>query len=294
MKENSDDLFYQESGKYDLTGFVLSLALYLLIAVFAGYLYTLVVTLIPIVYFNFIIALTVATGLGLCVKIASRLSKNRNRNNKIMQAIFIGVIFTIFQWIAYVVYAYKGHAPSLEEFLSGLELLLHPGDLFYWIGQINHYGMWSMFGMTVSGFTLTLVWLLEFGIFVTIPVILVYRTKAYPYSENQLRWFKKYTLFKDFESLTGSAYILDDLKADPLVALNNLKKGDGLRHTKAHLFYLENEDFAYLTLEKIFIEGQGKGTRHVDIILNNFKLTRHNAEQILKQFENNKEKIDVI
>lgn len=294
MKENSDDLFYNESGKYDLTGFVLSIAVYLVIAIFIGYLYTLIVTLIPIVYFNFIISLTVASGLGLVVKVGLRLSKNRNRKNKILQAVFIGIVFNVFQWIAYIVYAYKGHAPSLDEYFSGMELLFHPGDLFYAIGEINHYGLWSMFGITINDFTLALVWVLEFGIFITIPIILVYRTKPYPYSENQLKWYKKYTLFKDFESLSGSAYIIAELKTDPVAAMHNLKKGDGLRHTKAHLFYLDNEEYAYLTLEKIFIEGQGKGTRHADIILNNFKLTRHHAEQILKQFENNKEKIDVV
>jgi hypothetical protein len=294
MIEKTDDLFYQESGKYDITGFIFSIAVYLIVAIFIGYFYTLVVTIFPIVYFNFIIAITVAAGLGMTVKIATRLSKNRNRKSKLFQAILIGLVFTLFQWIAYVVYAYKNHAPSLEEYFSGMELLVHPGDFFYMIGEINHYGMWSMFGMTVNGFTLALVWFLELAIFIAIPIILVYRTKPYPYSENQLKWFKKYTLFKDFESLSGSDYILADLKIDPVETLKNLKKGDGLRHTKAHLFYLENEDYGYLTLEKIFIEEQGKGTRHADIILNNFKLTRHAAEQILKQFENNKEKIDIV
>jgi CDP-diglyceride synthetase len=68
MIEKTDDLFYQESGKYDITGFIFSIAVYLIVAIFIGYFYTLVVTIFPIVYFNFIIAITVAAGLGMTVK----------------------------------------------------------------------------------------------------------------------------------------------------------------------------------------------------------------------------------
>lgn len=126
------------------------------------------------------------------------------------------------------------------------------------------------------------------------PIVAIVKTKIYPYSEFLGKWYDKYTLFKDFESISTVTKLKGELSTDPLKSIDSLGKGTGLRHTKVHLFYLKHEDKQYLTFEKIFIEGQGKGKKNSSIAINNFQINKSDADLILEKYENKRERIEVI
>lgn len=291
---NNRELFYQESGQINPLKQSLSYMICIGVALVLGYLYSIAIMVIPIVYLNFLITLGFGLVLGFISKSLIRFSHNRSKMSQMIQAITIGFLANYFQWTAYISYAYNGIIPSFSLYLSDLQWIIIPENFFTAIGEINRVGVWSMFGITFNGFGLASIWFVEFLIIVAGPIIAVFKTNIYPYSELLSKWYPKYTLFKDFEALSTGKKMMNDLKSDTLKAIESLGKGTGLRHTKIHLYYLKGEEKQYLTFEKIFIEEQGKGKRNRSLLINHFMINSRDAERILERFENKRERIDVI
>lgn len=294
IKMGSNNSFYKESGNISALGLALSFLICSLLSLFLGYVYTAITILIPIIYFNFLITLGFGGILGIACKLIIRISHNRNRTSQFVQAIIIGILANYFQWITYIVYAYNGEFPALTKYLSYLSLLNDQGSLFQAIIEINRIGMWSIFGLTFNGFALTIVWIFEALIIMAVPVISIYYFKSYPYSETLSKWYPKYTLFKDFESVAAVNMLLNGLQENPLKTIHEMGNGSGVRHTKIHLFYLKDENKQYLSFEKIYIEGQGKGKVNSTIVINNLAIDTQMANRILAEFEHKRERIEVI
>lgn len=288
------NLYYQESMKINPIGLTLSYVVCLILGLFLGYVYTLITIFMPIIYVNFLLTFGFGLTLGVINRILIRLTHNRYKKSQLIQAFISGVLANYFQWTAYILYAYNGDIPSLSDYLSNVHWIVVPQNFFHAIAEINKVGLWSIFGITFNGFGLTVIWMLEALIIIALPIVAVYRTKIYPYSELLGKWYPKYTLFKDFEYISTSNKLLKDLQLDTLSVLQGLGKGTGHRHSKIHLFYHKKEEKQYLTFETIFVEGQGKGKLNSNILINNFTIDKRTADLILDKFEHNKETVDII
>jgi len=291
---DNKELYYQESGQINPMKQNLSYAICIGLALLLGYLYSVLIIFIPFVYLNFLITVGYGLSLGLICKALVRFSHNRSKKNQIIQAVVIGLLTNYFQWTAYILYVYNGAIPNIELYFSNLNWIIIPKNFFIAIAEINRFGTWSIFGITLNGFGLTVIWIIEFLIIMAGPIVAIVQTKIYPYSELLEKWYHKYTLFNDFESISTVTQLIGELSSDPLKSIDSLGMGSGLRHTKVHLFYLKDEDKQYLTFEKIYIEGQGKGKKNSSIVINNFKINKSDAELILEKYENKRERIEVI
>lgn len=290
----NQDLFYQESGRVDPLRLVLSYVLCLIVALFLGYVYTGIIIFIPIVYLNFLITAGFGMILGFICKLSVRLTHNRDKRSQFTQAIVIGIFANYFQWTAYILYAYEGGIPEISEYLQNLHWIMVPRYFVSAIIDINRVGLWSVFGFTFNGFGLTVVWLIEALIIIAGPILAVHKTKIYPYSEKLNKWYPKYTLFNDFEPVVTVNKLIRDLTDDPLQAIKDLGKGNGLRHTKIHLFYFKDEENQFLTFEKIYIESQGRGNKNSSVLINNFKISKEVADTILSNYKHKIEKTEII
>ncbi len=291
---NNQELFYQESGQINPIKQGLSYVICIGLALILGYIYSVAVIFIPIVYLNFLITVGFGLILGLICRVIVRFSHNRSKKSQIIQAIVIGFLANYFQWTVYILYAYSGEIPTVGLYFSSLHWIMIPENFFAAMAEINQFGTWSIFGITFNGFGLAAIWFAEFLIIIAGPIVAIVKTKIYPYSELLNKWYDKYTLLKDFESISAVNNLTSELVSDPLKSIESLRKGSGLRHTKIHLFYLKDEDKQYLTFEKIFIEGQGKGKKNSSIVINNLKINKTDAELILENYENKRERIDII
>jgi hypothetical protein len=204
-------------------------------------------------------------------------------------AVGIGLLANYFQWTAFIVWAYSDGFPDFQMYLINLTWLITDGDLFGIIAEINEVGMWSVFGATVNGFGLTAIWIVEALIIAAGPVIISFQIKTPPYSENLSRWYAKYTLFNDFESIPATTKLIEELKEDPLKVIEGLGNGAATRHTKIHIFYLKGEEDQYLTIEKVFIGSQEGSKKTSEILVNNFRITSQQAISIREKFENKRD-----
>lgn len=289
-------LFYHESGKIDLIKQSLTYILCIGLALVLGYVYSVVTVFLPIIYLNALISIGFGLSLGFICRALFRLNHNRSKRSRIILAIIFGLLANYFQWTTYILWAYEGAIPGINEYLENILWIMVPDNFIYAITEINRIGPWEIAGTQIKGFGLTTIWIIEFLIIMAGPIVAVLKTTIYPYSELQQKWYPKFTLFNDFQSVSGSSLLLKDLEENPLETIIGLGLGTGLRHTKIHVFYLKEENKQYLTFEKIYVESKqdGKTKTNSSIIVNNFKISNSVAEDILAQFENNRERMDVI
>lgn len=291
---NNQDIFYKESGKINPIKQSLSYVICIGLALVLGYAYSIIIGFVPIVYLNILLTVGFGLCLGVICRVLSRLGHNRNKKSQIVQAVVLGLLANYFQWTVYILYAYNGELPSMELYLANLHWIVIPENFFAAIAEINRVGVWSIFGIPFNGFALTFVWFIEFVIIMAGPIVAVIKTKIYPYSELLQKWYKKYTLVDEYASVSTVNKLTNDLTSEPIESIERLGKGAAFRYSKVHIFYLKDEENQYLTFENVFIEGRGKGKKESDIVINNFKLTKSDAEQILERFENKRERIEVI
>jgi hypothetical protein len=287
-------MYYVESGNINLIRLVLSYVFGLLISFLFGYFYTFLTLIIPFVYFNIVITVVVAFNLGLICNVINRFSHNRNKKSRIIFAVIVGLFANFFQVTTFIVKVYYGQIPSVGLYLSYIHIFFNPINIFYGLSEINQVGTWSFLSIPFNGIILTVVWVIEFLIIWVVPIVVVLTAKQYPYSELLKKRYRKYTLFKDFESISSSSAVVDDLLVDPKKTIENLEKGIGYRHSKIHVYFLEGEESQYLTIEKIHIENKGSGYKMKSIVLPHFKISNSDAKYILEKFQNKLAKIELI
>ncbi len=291
---NNKELFYVESGNIDLKKQIISYLFGFLTALIFGFLYNILITIIPIVYFQVFITLVVSASLGIICRILIRFSDNRNKKSQMKHAVFVGFFANFFQLSAYVITTYNNALPSFEVYISQLFYFISPINLFSALYEINQVGTWYIASVPFNGVLLTIIWIIEFLLIMAGPILAIYISKGYPYSELQKTWYKRYVLFKDFETIAASDSFVFEFAKNPKFNIDNLQKGTGNRHTKIHVYFLKNEEYQYLTFEKVYVSKNGRGEEKKVYIINNMKISNADAEYILNKYENKVEKISII
>ena len=156
-------LYYQHSGKVDLSGTVVSLLAGVLIAAIAGTLYAAAVYYVPFIKLRWLACF----GLGLCLGAipAGLMQKLKVRNTRVVQGVVLLVTGVGFYaaWAAWEIFVLQG----LTHQWLGTRLALHPMRVYHFAAFIYPRGIWTMgehSETAVSGLTLGFVWLCEAGI----------------------------------------------------------------------------------------------------------------------------------
>ena len=289
----NEHVYYSESGKISVTRQIFSYAFCILLASILGYVYTGFTVKIPLVYANFLLTFGFGISLGFVLRVLTRLTHNRNKKTRIIQGLIVAGLATFFQWTAYVIYLTKTEFPPIGVYYSNLDIMLH-SQAYDFLAIVYKLGSWSLFDTTINGFVLVLIWIGELGIIMFGILSAVLKTNIYPYSEHSKKWYPKYTLIRDFESISSSVNITKSLMSNPLQALNDLQKGDGLRYSKIHIYYNKKDLYQYLSLEKVHIEKSGTGKKNTENIVSLFKISKSQAEAILANFQHKKERMEII
>lgn len=289
------DLYYKESGEIDKAKLVIGALVMIAIIAAMAFCYGLLMSFIPLIYFNILITAGFGMLLGLLVRIVDRLTNSRNIKTNYILAIIAVIAANYFQWDYFLSYVLSGGLmPSIGQYLSNaFTFLFNPIDTFSLIGEIKNIGTWGFGDSMVNGPFLALVWVGE----MLLIALLTFRTAidkhVVPFAEKANQWYPKFTIIDDFESVASQKLIEPPLIENPLQALESLGNGMGWRHSKIHLFFLPEETDQYLTIERIYIEDQGRGSTNREVVINNFRLTTEQAASIMERFKTKQEKMEV-
>lgn len=286
------EYFYTESDKINKPMLALSFVLILVLSFFLGFLY-LAATLFMPVYINPLLTIGLGVVLGMFNSAIFRVTRNRSRHSRVAIAIASGIFALFFQWNATLCFAFTGQLPSFGMYVETLNWINLPVEYFQSVAIINEAG-WYVGKIPFNGWILTLTWIVEALIILITPLIFALKHQAYPFSEKSGRWYPKYTLLRDFESVPVSRRLLNSLKSDVSAAISSLEKGTAFRHTKIHLYYLKEEDWQYLTFEKVSEGASGVGGAKKQVIISNFKIDTPTAEKLMTDYHVKKEKNDIL
>lgn len=288
----SNRIFYQESGKVNQLGVLIFLLASLFITLVLGYVYELIIVFVPFPYLNLFAAVLVGLVLGMCARIIFRFTNNRNRKSRVALALVAGLMLCYFQWVIYLQYLLHDSFPSPMEVMRDGFLDFFHAETLSLLAYLYDNGSWSIFGVQFKGLVLGITWLIEAGIFLYMPFNAVHKAPLYPYAEILGKWYPKYTLNNDFDTIAVNIFI-EALDKNPVGAIQELKLGSAFRHTKFHVFYAPEEERQYLSVEKVWNGGGGSKESERTMVMANYEINRAAAQAILKSFENKPEKLDI-
>lgn len=292
MEEKS--LFYEESGQTNLLGMVFAYTAVIVFTFIMGFLYEVFIRIIPFVYINFLLTFGYGAAVGFFVMLISRIVKCRSRKGRIFLVAFAGLAANFFQWAAFFSYITDMQIPTIKEYFYQIEMCLNPDYLFDFLGFVMKYGVWGFSGGTVNGFLLAIVWAVEALMIWGIAIAIVWKSPKRPYSELHGKWYERRIIDHDFEFIAIGKRMVEKLTENPLIAIQSLQKGDAYRHTQISLFYLENENTQYLTIEKVYVDRKNSGKKKTELLVNNFAIDSMTAREIMNTFPYRKGRIDIL
>jgi hypothetical protein len=266
-----------------------------------GGLYTYAIWYIPFIYINFIITAVFAIAVGFLMnQVVIKLGKVRSPKLAILLCLLGGFAALYAHWVVWadlIVNASNTIGTSrigITVSSTNLEQLLilakNPKVLFELMSEVNKYGSWGLFGQTVSGLLLWIIWVIEAMVILLGSVLVGMHQAKNPFCEKSNKWFKeialpptsyifsKPDLVRELEQ--GSDKILSTLNLHDVVF-------DNMSYSQFTVFSSDHDEH-YLTavnMKKI-VDNKGEVNYEEDDVIEHIEITT----KILNLLQNVKKK----
>lgn len=206
--------YYKPSGRYSPFSIFLLLILCVTLIPLLALVYAFATWYIPIVYLNIILGAGMGFLVGwLVYKFVIRIGKVRNGLIAALWGLIAGLTTLYFSWVWWLdilitvseseIYPSIGEVLRNFSFMNALSLTLNPSGVLEIIGNVNEVGTWGVKSSdSVNGWPLTIVWIIEAGILVLVPLLYVFASSGEPYCEETQTWSesKELSSFKAIDS----------------------------------------------------------------------------------------------
>jgi len=173
------------------------------------------------------------------------------------------------------------------------KILFRPDLVLNNILDINKVGLWSIgtSGIHLNGLFLWLIWLAEAAIIIYVSVKKYTTFNLIPFSEKNNKWFKKEVIDFDFEHISFKKDFVESFASNPFETISELKRGNGLRHSKITMYTSETESKNLITIDNIIVTQRGKGKKDITNVLKLCYVDSLFSSQIRTKFQTKKESI---
>lgn len=257
---------FELSGNYSPLGFLLACGLSATLSVFGGYLYAVVVTYMPFIYLNLLLNVGFGLMIGFSVSFLCKLALIRNIKARFFIGLLASIVGLAAHWWVYLFLITTGKIP-LEHTVSEGSFLIDPEVLKEIFMALYTYGNWSFSGIDINGSLLVSIWVGEALIIIGAPLLILYKHPIPPFSEKYMKWYSKVTLAQDFAYISGIVSFIQELRGAKGANLLHYPKGDGRRHSKVCLYYLEEEEKAYVSVDNVYISKGSNARKEIDPIV---------------------------
>ncbi|MFI0428327.1 hypothetical protein [Mariniflexile sp. HMF6888] len=295
MKQTKID-FYTESGIAKPLNITLVFLCGLISILFFSYFYSLIITYLPIIYFNFLIVIGFGFTIAFLSRIFNVVFKIRNRRKSIIITIILSLFAIYFQWVSYIfIISFDDYDffKTFKEFEYFLSILFRPDIVIENIIEISKVGLWSIgsSNLYIRGFMLWAIWLVEACIIIFVSYNIFKNFNDIPFSEKDNKWFKKEIIDFDFEHIAFKKKFVEEFLLNPFESVNQLKRGDGLRHSKISIFKSETESKNLITIDNVIVTQRGKGKKDYTKVLEYCYVDNSDLSQIKGKFRTKKASI---
>lgn len=251
-----------------------------------SYAYGVIMAVSPLAYINIFIAIGFGLAIGFGVRILTKMAKVIHKKLSLVIVLFCGLLGVYFSWVVYILYFFTDNA-LVDAYFIQFSLVLRPIELIQIIREINQYGLWSIGGITPTGFLLLMIWVGEAALIIGTPIFLVSKQPVCPFSSELNAWYVKYTLSKDFESISMKQKFRDQIAEDPLAAIEALDNGLAYHFARISVYYLKDANKQYLSVENVRSDRDGKD-EHASEVIHLFEISPAEAEKLIDSFRGKK------
>ncbi|TYZ13382.1 hypothetical protein FY528_02940 [Hymenobacter lutimineralis] len=264
--------YYQPSGRFTVSGVLLLVILGTAAAVPLAFVYVYAIWYIPFIYINLFVTLGFGLLLGYALKTLTKSGKLRSPALVGWLSFALALWAWYLQWCVYLTLLFgAGETESLGSRASFthttfeadvfLGTLLNPPLVLGMLPRLADEGTWSIFGVTISGIFLYLVWLAELLILVLLTWNMPRSQAEVPFSELADEWAEKITLPQPATPFADAAATKLALETADWNHLQPHTEPDGTAHFgRLHFFRAPSDpDCCFLSLENVAIETDNKG-----------------------------------
>jgi hypothetical protein len=245
-------------------------------------LYGILIATLPVVYFNFFITLGFGIVLGYSVRILSKILQAVNRGISIRAALLSGLAAYYFQWVVYILFFVEGNN-FFEAYFTNPTLVFKPWIVAQIMMDIHQVGDWAIGSILINGWPLTIIWIIEFVIIVLVPAVIVKNQPISPFSTRTNSWYRKFILHKDFESIALKEEFTQSLISHPVKSINALKNGSVNYFSRVSIFYHEEDEVQYVSVQNVRRDKTGKKEMPTDVV-HLLEIKSENAKQLMDNF----------
>lgn len=247
IKTLKDLIYYQDSGSKTANSVLICLLILFFANIIPATGYALFLGYFPVIYINFVVLISLLFITAFLAKVSVKLCKIRDFKTKLILAGISGLFAYYFTFLSTDYFIYRNQK-DIFTFLT-FETLSFPistiiNDAIY----IKSHGGWNINGLPINGTLLVIIWVLEFLLFISAPIYYIFILEKSPFSEATNTWYTKYVINHDFEYIGAQKIFTTDLTENRLQAIYNLKHGTGKRFSHINIFYLPNDDIAYMSI----------------------------------------------
>jgi len=213
-------------------------------------LYGIIVAISPAIYFNFIACIGFSVLLGFSIQTIAKVAKLIDRNSAVKLGVFSGILAYYSQWIAYLLF--------MQENITGTErieyfftMFINPAFVFSSITEVFTIGMRELSHFSFSKLIYGLVLVIEAGIILQVPFIMVQNQAIVPFSTKYNKWYKKYVFKNNIKGIVNSKEFCSGLKPNTYDFIKNVEKSQAGTNSIISIFFLEGENQQYISANNL-------------------------------------------
>lgn len=276
---------YSPKGETNKINLICALSFAIIISVFLGWIYT-INSYIPFIIIRGSLAIGFGFVLAYIIQIITNLFNIIEKRTRII-IVSISVLVVFYSsWISFILFIYYGEFPPFFDYIYYWS---HPTNFYNSIAEINLNGTWELKGAIVKKTVLLIVWIIEFLIITTIPILKILRFPENPYSEKLNKWYPKLTLQENFEPVYSKNVFKKNLNENGINAILNMATEFSTKYSTISIFYLEQEDIQYLSIDNIFIDVKNKSKETKKPIIKPIEINNTEVKKLINKFQTKKE-----
>lgn len=249
--------------------------------------YGVIIAVSPLVYFNVFITAGFGIFLGFGVRMLTKVFSITQKKIAVRTALACGIVGVYFSWVVYILYFLTEEGALIESYFLHPFLVFKPAAVVNIMMEMNQYGMWAIFGIVFKGWILTIVWIIEAGVIVVVSTLLVKNQPQSPFSLTYNKWYKKYILIRDFESIGMKEPFKQELAENPVESIKALGNGKAYHFARVSIYYLKEENDQYITVENVRKDREGKSEDSIEVI-HLLTIKREEAKKLIEEFHGKK------
>ncbi|TRX61306.1 hypothetical protein FNH22_04425 [Fulvivirga sp. M361] len=240
---------YQPSGLFSLKVYIILLLFGLTVLPVLGVLYSTLTWFVPVIYFNFIITAAFGSILGVMVYPVIRLGHVRSWKIELLAMAIIVFLSWYYSWAAYLVLWYNASGDpglitaSSFTIVDFLNYVFNPFAMLQDIAVLYEYGSWSIGSVVINQEALIATWVMELAIILAVAWKVNKKWSEFPYSEYDLKWYRKVTLKERITLIRGVSKIIKEIGQNELSELKSKPLlGDYSREYTELVLYVSDTD----------------------------------------------------